>query len=80
MMQEQPKFPSKWLRVVIADDSRFVHLQEPVQHRTVLIELTPEQLKKLELRCTGNLGKTLLFEDISQIFFDNPAKEEAAHE
>ena len=64
--------PGKFLTVVIADDSRFIHLQEPVLHRSVQIELTEEQQQQLALRWTGALGKTDIFETVSRCFIEPP--------
>ena len=54
-------------------------MEEPVEHRTVKIEFTPEQLKKLEPRYVGSRGGDDYYEDYSQAFieFDGEDGEEA---
>lgn len=61
------------MTVVIADDSRFIHLQEPVQHRTVQIKLTDEQRRLIALHHVGRLGKTDIFESISSCWIEPDA-------
>ena len=51
----------KELTVIIADYAPFIHLQEPVNHRSVKIKLTDEQAEQFKL------GKN---EHISQCFIE----------
>lgn len=55
-------------------------MDEPVEHRTVRIDFTPEQLKKLEPRHVGSCGGGDYYEDYSQAFieFDGEDNEEEA--
>lgn len=60
----------KFLTVIIGDDSRFIHLQEPVQHRTVKIKLTQEQRDALSLKFTGAQGPVAHYEFISKCILE----------
>ena len=62
--------PEVQLTVVIRDTSSFIHLQEPVAHRTVHIVLTPDQKAQLDLRCTGRVGGTDIYEEIASAFLE----------
>lgn len=48
-MSAEKKIPTR-VTFVLANYSDFVNLQEPVQHRSVTIELTPEQRESIRLR------------------------------
>ena len=61
------RYATNKLKVIIRDDSPFIHLQEPVRHRVVEIALTDEQIELLRLNYTGNVGDTEHFEEISMI-------------
>jgi hypothetical protein len=65
------KIPKVKLTVVIRDESPFLHLQEPVTHRSVVIWLTEGQLDQLALHCTGRIGGSDLFESLSQCFLES---------
>lgn len=65
------KIPKVKLTVVIRDDSAFIHQQEPIVHRTVHVDLTQDQLKQLTLYEVGKVGKTPIFESISQSFLED---------
>ena len=61
------------LTVIIRNISPLIFMQEPVLHRTVHIELTPEQEKLLALRITGKNNGEDVVEDISSCFIEpNP--------
>jgi hypothetical protein len=63
--------PTRTLRFIIIDPAPFYFMQEPCERRSVKIELTDEQLQRLELRKTGtNCGKPV-YENISAIFLDD---------
>jgi len=55
----------RYLVVVIRDATPLVLLDEPVEHRMVVIELTDEQAALLALQQTGQQGRTLLYESVS---------------
>lgn len=58
------------LHVTIRDPAPMIHLQEPVHHRLVTIELTEEQAERLKLRSVGyDMGKQI-FEEYSQCFLE----------
>jgi hypothetical protein len=59
------------LTVVIADYSEFICAQEPVQHRTVRIELTNEQQDQLQMRQTGTSCGNPIFERVSMVFLED---------
>ena len=58
------------LTVIIRDISPFIFMQEPVSHRTVHIELTPEQEKLLAFQVTGKNNGEDVVEDISACFIE----------
>ena len=62
------------LTVIIADHSRFVCLQEPVQHRTVHLRLTPEQEYMLRMRDTHTSGGTQFKEEIAMCYIEEDDK------
>lgn len=62
------RYPSNRLTVIVRDIGDFVNCGEPVQHRSVAITLTDEQVRKLRLR---------QWEAISQCFIE-PSEEEIA--
>jgi hypothetical protein len=69
-MSEDFIFPPKFLTVIIADYAKFTHAQEPVEHGSVKIELTQEQLNKLRLNYTDSRGTDKHYEKISQCFLE----------
>ena len=58
------------LVVIIRDPAPLAVLQEPVSHRKVEIELTPEQVKQIDLRETGVSCGTPIHEQISMCFLE----------
>lgn len=71
---EGPKLGPECVTFVIRDIMSFVHLQEPVQHRTVQIALTESQRNQLRLRYLGKVSGSPVFEEISQVFVDEVAE------
>lgn len=69
-MFDRNKIPDVSLRVVIRDSSPFIFMQEPVKHRSVRIELTPEQRDQLALECIGKSCGADIYEEISQAFLE----------
>lgn len=65
------KIPNVKLTVIIKDESPFICQQEPILHRTVHVNLTEGQLKELALYEVGKVGKTPIFESISQAFLED---------
>lgn len=65
-----PIFPSNYLTVIIRDDSPMIHCGDCPSYRSVRIELTPDQTKKLALRHTSTSGGTNYYEQISHCFID----------
>jgi hypothetical protein len=53
---------------VISDPSPLILMQEPVRHRRVEIDLTPEQEAEIDLQKTRTLGGQDIREFISMIF------------
>ena len=68
-------YPGRILTVVIRDDSPFVHMQEPVRHRTVRIELTDAQIEQLRMRQTGTVMGVPMYEDVAQCFLEPDTQE-----
>ena len=65
------------LTVIINNIAPFIHLQEPVQHRSVRIELTEEQKKMLRMKWVARSGATDYYEEISHCFLEgSPQKVE----
>jgi len=64
------------LHVVIRDNSPFINMKEPVNHRHVTIGLTKEQQEKLALKMTGTRPSSEIgtmiedYEEVSSCFFD----------
>ena len=63
-------YPTGKLTFVIRDEAPFVHMQEPVSHRTVSIELTPWQMELLALKFTHSIGVNRFHEDVSSVFLE----------
>lgn len=61
------------LRVVIRDHSKYVLMNEPVEHRSVSVRLTPEQINALRLNDVDDpMGRgTCTTEEVSSVFFDS---------
>jgi len=70
-MFQATRIPAVRLTVVIRDESPLIHMQEPVNHRTVHIELTQEQREQLALKCVGRAGGTDLYEQIASAFLED---------
>jgi hypothetical protein len=60
------KLSPKTLTLIIKDVSPLIYEEEPVQHRTVHIELTEDQRVRLE--CLNNAN---LYEEISFCFLED---------
>lgn len=60
----------KILTVIMADFGAFSCAQEPVQHRTIHIALTSEQLKQLQPHYTHTTGGEKHYESISHCFIE----------
>lgn len=58
------------LTVIIADNSPFIFMQEPVRHRSVHVELTKEQEDKIRLCQTGISNGQVIRESISMCFIE----------
>lgn len=70
-MPKQPDKPGpRHLRVILRNIAPLVHLNEPVSHRSVLIELTPEQRAQLSLQWVGSSCGRDDFEEVSKAFFE----------
>lgn len=70
------KTPDGNLTFIISDRSPFYHMQEPVEHRVVTIELTQEQKELLFLRYTSCLGvDSDVYENISRVIYNDPLGE-----
>jgi hypothetical protein len=65
----------KTLRVIIRNDAPMIFCNDSPSYRSVEIELTQEQQKKLALQYVGTNCGTQIFEDISKAFFDDPTSE-----
>ena len=62
--------PKGSLRFTISDSSPIRHMEQPTIDRIVTIQLTPEQLQKLELKYTDMVGGVRFFEQISNVFWE----------
>lgn len=58
------------LTVILRNISPFICLEEPVEHRTIHIEFTLEQLELLKPRKTGFSSGSPTFEQVSQCFIE----------
>lgn len=67
-------YPQRTLTVVISNVAPLVHLGEPVQQRTVQIELTDEQIEAIKLNWVGTDRGNELHEHVSCCFFDDARK------
>jgi hypothetical protein len=65
----------KTLRVIIRNDAPMIFCNDSPSYRSVEIELTPLQRKKMALQYVGTNCGTQIFEDISKAFFDDPIAE-----
>jgi hypothetical protein len=63
--------PPEHLVVIIADDSPFIHMQEPPVKRSVRIKLTEEQVMELRLARTGYSRGNPYYERISCCFLED---------
>ena len=63
------------LNIIVRDISPFIFMQEPVEHRLVVVELTEEQEKAIALRKTGHSNGQDYYEEISNCFLDKQARE-----
>lgn len=64
------RLPNKWLTVIIRDDNPMIHCQDSPSYRSVLIELTDEQVQKMALRCNGMSGGNPIYETVSKCFIE----------
>lgn len=62
--------PNVLLRVIIRDDSPFMHMQEPPYKRVVTLQLTDEQIELLRLKWISKFGSTDYYENISDCFLE----------
>ena len=60
----------KYLTVILANEMPMLTLQEPVQYRSVQIELTPEQQEKIAPRFLGKAGDRPVFERVRMCFLE----------
>ena len=65
-----PRLPGKYLTVIIRDCAPYVHMQEPLGHRAIRIELTDEQRRQLALRWTHTIGTEEGYEEVSQVILE----------
>lgn len=65
-----PIFPRNLLTVIIRNDGPMIHCGDSPSYRSVQIELTDEQVRKLELRCTGSTAGSPEYEEISKCFIE----------
>jgi len=70
-MDNRYVIPDVTLTVVIADNSPFIHMQEPVRKRTVHIPLEQGQLDLLRLAWTGKSGGKDHYEGISDCWLED---------
>ena len=59
------------LTVIFRNDAPMVCVGDSPSYRTVVINLTPDQERQLELRQTYKSGKTQYYEDISKAILEN---------
>jgi hypothetical protein len=75
-MSDQSEMGPRVLTVVIRDISPFVFLGDSVTHRTVRIELTPEQRERIQLRWCGTDRGSDVYEAVSSCFFEEATDED----
>ena len=69
---KQPIYPTnKMITVIISNPGPFAFMQEPLTHRTVHLELTPEQKEKLKLNHVGISSGQDIYEEISSVFIED---------
>jgi hypothetical protein len=71
----ESKLGPKTLRVIIRNDAPMIFCNDSPSYRSVEIELTPLQRKKMALQYVGTNCGTQIFEGISKTFFDDPITE-----
>ena len=70
-MEEKMRIYNDWhLTVIIRNISPLIFLQEPADHRSVRIDLTPEQCAKLKFQMTGINSGDEIYEAISSCFLE----------
>jgi hypothetical protein len=72
-MTEIPKpiYPPKILTVIIRNDAPLIHLNDPPSHRSVRVELTPEQLDALQLNWAHTSSGIKHYESVSHAFLED---------
>lgn len=69
-MNEQSRYIDGKLTVIIRDDAPMVFCGDSPSYRTVVINLTEDQIKKIELRATGKSGSDVYHEAISRVIVE----------
>jgi len=64
------------LRVIFRNDGPLVHCQDNPSYRLVSIDLTPEQVEKLQPRYAYSVGSKDYYEEISRCFLELDEDEE----
>lgn len=59
-MSELPQIYSENLTVLVRDDSPMIHCGDSPAYRTIAIELTPEQMQKLNLRSYESISRCII--------------------
>lgn len=67
---DKPIYPIGVLTVVIRDDGPLAGCGDVPAYRSVRIDLTPEQVDKLELRHTYSVGRNRFHEVVSRCFIE----------
>lgn len=68
---KEPKIPNVFLTVIIRNDAPMHYAGDSPTYRSVKIELTEEQKKKIGLRWIGCQSVLDEFEEISQCFLES---------
>ena len=58
------------LTIIIRDDSPMVFCGDSPSYRSVVVELTKEQVERIELKKVGTSGRTEYYEQISKCFIE----------
>lgn len=59
-MSESPQIYSENLTILVRDDSPMIHCNDSPAYRTIRIELTPEQMRKLNLRSYESISRCII--------------------
>ena len=67
---------SKFLTVILRDDSPLIHAGDRPSYRSVRVELTEDQVSAIAPKQTGRVAGKPMFESISQCFIESEVGEQ----